>query len=150
MSVLTEGFPTKVTFTSDQLTSGVVTMEVMEEKEVTPPGISGGGANDTTTMRNTRMRTRHPKKLVTLTAMTLTVAYEPSVYDEIMAMVNDNQAITVTFSNDTTLLFWGWVDSFIPDSIVEGSQPLATIVLEPSNMDADNDNAEILPVYSAA
>ncbi len=150
MSVLTEGFPTKVTFTSDELTSGVVTMGVMEEKEVTPPGIAGGGPNDTTTMRNTRFRTRHPKKLITLTPMTLVVAYEPAVYDEIMAMVNDNQAITVTFSNDSTLVFWGWVDSFTPDAAVEGSQPLATIVIEPSNMDADNDNAEIAPVYAAA
>lgn len=149
MGILTEGFPTQITFTSEELTSGVVTMDVMNELEVTPPGIAGGGANDTTGMRNTQFRTRHPKKLITLTSANLSVKYDPAVYDEMMAMINDNQAITITFSNNATLVFWGWVDSFTPDACVEGAQPTATIVIEPSNMDADNVNAEIAPVYSA-
>ncbi len=150
MGILTEGFPTKVTFTSAELTSGVVTFDVMNELEVTPPGIAGGGANDTTGMRNIKFRTRHPKKLVTLTSSTLIIKFDPAVYDEMIAMVNDNQAITVTFSNDATLVFWGWVDSFTPDACVEGAQPTATVVMEPSNMDADDNNAEKGPVYSAA
>ena len=31
------------------------------EKEVTPPGVDGGGPNDTTTMRNVILRTMAPK-----------------------------------------------------------------------------------------
>ena len=150
MGILTEGFPTKITFTSDKLTSGVVTMDVMNELEVTPPGIAGGGANDTTGMRNAQFRTRHPKKLITLTPATISIKYDPAIYDEIMAMVNDNQEMTIEFSNGATLVFWGWVDSFTPEACAEGAQPTATIVIEPSNMDANNYNAEIGPVYSAS
>jgi len=147
MGLLTEGFPTKVTFSSGTLTSGVVTMDLMNELEVTPPGFAGGGPNDTTGMRNTAFRTRMPKQLITLTPCTLLLKYDPAVYDEIYAMLNDNQAIVITFSNDATLTFWGWVDSFTPDACVEGQQPTATMVIEPSNMDGDG--AEIAPVYAA-
>jgi len=67
------------------------------EKEVTPPGVEGGGANDTTTMKNTAWRTMQPKKLRTAAEASATVAYETVVYDTIIAMVNVNQLITVTF-----------------------------------------------------
>lgn len=147
--LLTDGFPTTIAFTSSELSSGLVMSTVMEEQDLTPPGVSGGGPNDTTSMRNTAWRTRHPKKLKTLTASSITVKYDPAFYDDVIAMINDNQQITVTFPDDSTIVFWGWVDSFTPNACVEGEQPTATMVIEPSNMDADNDNDEIAPVYAA-
>lgn len=148
--ILTDGFPTTITFTSSLLESAQILELVMKEQEVTPPGISGGGVNETTSMRNETWRTRHPKKLITLTPMSLTVKYDPELFEEMTAMVNDNQEITVNFPDGSTLVWWGWVDSFTPNAAVEGEQPTAVIVVEPSNMDAGNNNVEIPPVYNPA
>lgn len=118
------------------------------EKEVTPPGVSAGGANDTTTMRNTRWRTKAPKKLVSLDDMELVVAYDPSCYDDVVDMMGINQLITVTFSDGSTLEFWGWLDEFKPGSITEGEQPTATITIICSN---ENElQQEVAPSYADA
>ncbi len=140
---LDDGFSTKIEFSSG--TSGVTFL--MYEKEVTPPGVSGGGANDTTTMRNSIWRTAKPKKLITLSPASFVGAYDPEVYDEIIAMINVNQSIEVTFPDESTLTFWGWLDEFVPNAIVEGEQPTANITIIPSNQ--DNAEAEQEPVYAA-
>lgn len=118
------------------------------EKEVTPPGMQGGGENDTTTMRNTTWRTKAPKKLVTLSSASLTVAYDPVVYDDVVAMVNVNQLITITFPDGSSVAFWGWLDEFTPGAITEGSQPTASITIIPSNQNASG--VETAPDYVAA
>lgn len=140
MSRLDDGFATLISFDEDSSVS-------MYEKEVTPPGVSGGGENDTTTMRNTTWRTKKPKELITLVESSLTVSYDPAVYDEIIAMVNVNQEITITFPDSSTLVFWGWIDEFTPNSIVEGEQPTAELTIIPSNQNGSN--VETAPVYSA-
>ena len=106
------------------------------EKEVTPPGIDGGGANQTTTMRNIYWRTNAPKKLVTLTEADATCAYDPTVFSQILAMVNVNQYITVTYPDLTTVGFWGWINEFKPNQIKEGEQPTANVKIIPSNFNA--------------
>lgn len=140
MSRLDDGFKTLISFSSG--TSGVTF--TFYEKEITPPGVEGGGANDTTTMRNIRFRTMKPKQLVTLSPMTAIGAYDPRVLEEIMAMIQVNQVITITYPDDSTESFWGWLDSFIPGNIVEGEQPTATITIIPSNQ--DNNDVEKPPV----
>lgn len=148
--ILTDGFPTQITFTSSALASAADVHLLMEEQDLTPPGVSGGGPNDTTSMRNEVWRTRHPKKLKTLTSAPLTVKYDPEFYDLVNDMINDNQQITVTFPDGSRIVFWGWIDSFTPNACAEGDQPTATMVIEPSNMDADHDNVEIAPRYYGA
>lgn len=118
------------------------------EKEVTPPGVSGGGANEITTMRNTAWRTMAPKTLKTLSEASLVAAYDPAVYDAVVAMLNENQLITITFPDGSRLAFWGWIDEFKPNRIVEGEHPTAEITIIPSNYDADGD--EVAPDYTAA
>ena len=137
-----DGHSTTITFTGGS--SGVTFL--MWEKEVTPPGVSGGGENDTTTMHNTTYRTKAPKSLITLMQASFVAAYDPEVLDEIIAMVNANQEITLTFPDDSTWVFWGWIDEFVPNNIVEGEQPTANVTIIPSNQDADGD--EIPPAYS--
>jgi len=114
------------------------------EKEVTPPGVSGGGANDTTTMQNSVWRTMAPKQLKTLSNSSVVVAYDPDVYTDVVAMVNENQLITVTFPDASTLAFWGWLDEFTPQRVVEGQQPTAEVTIIPSNQNAAG--AETAPV----
>ena len=147
MVIQKDGYQTTIAFTSAEMDSQNFLLEVMEEKEVTPPGVEGGGANDATTMRNTTWRTMAPKMLKTLTQAPIVVAYDPEVYDEMVAMINDNQAITITFPDLSRLVFWGFINSFIPNAQVEGEQPTANILIIPTNMDGDNDDAEIAPDY---
>lgn len=141
MARLDDGFATLISFAEDSDVQ-------LWEKEVTPPGVSGGGENDTTTMRNTTWRTRSPKELKTLTESSFTAAYDPAVYDEIIAMCNVNQEITVTFADDSTLVFWGWIDEFTLNAAVEGEQPTAEVTLIPSNQNASG--TETAPNYTAA
>lgn len=140
MARIDDGFATLITFSEDS------DIEFWE-KEVTPPGIDGGGENDTSTMRNTSWRTRSPKSLRTLTESSCVVAYDPAVYDSIVAMVNVNQQITITFADDSTLVFWGWLNTFTPNAAVEGEQPTAEVTIIPSNQNAAG--TETAPVYSA-
>lgn len=147
MAIMTDGYQTTIAFTSAQIGSGVVISNIMEEKEVPPPGIAGGGANDASTMRNTQFRTMVSKTLITLSPFTLVVAYDPALYDQMMAMINDNQEMTVTFPDGAELVFWGWVDDFSPNAHVEGAQPTANVIIIPSNRDGDG--AEVGPNYTA-
>ena len=140
MARLDDGFSTLLTFSEDSNVQ-------MWEKGVTPPGVSGGGENDTSTMRNTTWRTKSPKGLISMMPASATVAYDPAVYDEIIAMCNVNQQITVTFPDDSTLVFWGWIDEFTPNEAVEGEQPTADLTIIPSNQNAAG--TETAPVYSS-
>lgn len=116
------------------------------EKEVSPPGADAGGEIDTSTMLNTLYRTKNPKSLITMTPISLTAAYEVSVYTDIMAMLGNNQLITITFPDGGTVAVWGWVDSFTPGALVEGDQPTAEIEIIISNQDASGD--EIAPAIT--
>jgi hypothetical protein len=140
MSILNDGHPTLVSFSLNP------TIE-FKEKTVTPPGIDGGGENDTTTMRNEAWRTRQPKSLKTLSEFSMTCAYDPVLYDSILAMVNVNQQITVTFPDESEVEFWGWLNAFTPNEVSEGEQPTAEIAVIPSNQ--DNSGVEQPPVYTA-
>jgi hypothetical protein len=135
-----DGHSTRIAFSAD---SDVV----MAEKEVTPPGISGGGANDVTTMLNVTYRTMAPKNLITLSEASFEAAYDPAFYDEIITMVNLNQTITVTFPDGGILLFRGWIDEFTPNRNVEGEQPTAEITIIPSNRDPVT-GAESAPIFT--
>lgn len=143
MTQLNDGHSTRISFLASS--SGV---SVFFEKEVQPPGLEGGGAIDVTLMSNTTYRTRMPKQLLTTTDNTLEVAYDPATYDEMIAMINVNQLITITFPDASTLAFWGEIDSFVPNNHVEGEQPTAAITIVPSNVnDSDEETA---PDYTAA
>lgn len=119
------------------------------EKDMMPPGIDGGGANDISTMRNTTYRTRAPKKLITLDDASFNASYDPTVYSTILAsLINVNTLITITFSDGSTIAFYGWLNHFRPASIREGSQPEASIQIIPSNQ--NNSQVETAPVITAA
>lgn len=140
MPLLKDGFSTTITFSEAPAVK-------MEEKSVTPPGVDGGGENDTSTMRNTAWRTRQPRSLKTATEMSFEAAYDPAVYEDIISMVNVNQQITVNWPDGSSLTFWGWLNTFEPGELVEGEQPTATVTIIPSNQ--DNSGAEQPPVYTA-
>ena len=138
-AILNDGHQTLISFAAD-------TTVLFSEKSVTPPGIDGGGEIDTTVMANTTWKTKNPKSLVALGNAQMTVAYDPECYPEVIALVNVNNLITVTFPDGDTLAFWGWLNTFTPGEHVEGEQPTAEIEIIPSNL---NDSAvETAPVHS--
>jgi hypothetical protein len=118
----------------------------MWEREVTPPGMDGGGPNDTTTMRNTQWRTRQPKELFSLTTMNYVGLYDPEIYSQLLTVINVNQQIRITYPDTHTLTFWGWLDKMTPNAIVEGAPPTINITIEPSN--EDDSGVEAAPTYA--
>ncbi len=142
MTIMTDGYKTTIAFG----TTGALT--TMDEREVTPPAIAGGGAIDTTSMANTAWRTRFPKQLKTLTEASVTIVYDPAVYTSFTGAINVNQEITITFPDTSTLVFWGWIDEFSPGANAEGEQPTADLTIICSNMNGSN--AEIAPAYTGA
>lgn len=141
MARLDDGFSTKIGFS---LNPSVL----LYEKEVTPPGLSAGGANDTTTMRNTTYRTQSPKKLISSADSSAKCAYDTAVQPQIVAMIGKNQLITYTYPDGSTLAVWGWIDEFTPDALTEGSQPTANVKIIPSNQNGSG--VETAPVFTPA
>lgn len=142
-TALTNGLSTKIAFAADPDVS-------FWEKTVTPPGLDGGDAIDCTTMFNTSVVTMLPRTLKTATDLSVTVAYDPVVLDQILALINVNTDVTVHFPNGDTWDFYGFLRVFQPQEHVRGSQPEAQITITPSNADPDAANAETVPNYKTS
>lgn len=138
VTVLKDGFSTIITM------ANVPTIKLYE-KEVTPPQIGGGGGIDITTMRNTAWKTMAPKHLKSLGKVSATVAYATDSIDSIIAQIHQNQQITVTWPDSSSLVFYGFLDDFTPGQHKEGDQPTATITIIPTLIDANG--AELAPDY---
>jgi hypothetical protein len=136
---LRDGFPTTIDLTGAGTT--------FWEKTVQPPGIDGGEPINTTTMRNSSVRTKAPRSLYDVTPMQLSVAYDPTVYDTIIAAVNVNQEIVTTFPDEGTVTWWGYLKSFVPEPNEEGKEPMASITLVPTNV---NSSGEETPPVTVA
>ncbi len=149
-SVLTDGFPTIFGFgeTPESETDSIFGILACE-KRLKPFGIDGGGPNDTTCMRNTRWRTRQAKKLATLTDMTLTVSYDPVLFEELVlaTRLQFNQIMFLAWPDGSVVNFWGFLDTFEPHEVTEGSQPEADMKVCPTNQ--DDTGAEVAPTYTA-
>jgi len=137
---LDDGFSTIITF---DLAPSIR----LFEKDVTPPGYTAGGPIETTTMRNIAYRTSAPRQLKSLTQITATVAYATSALEDIWAMIGVNQLITVTFPDESTLEFFGWIEEFTAATHTEGEQPTASLVVQPGMRNPDGD--EVAPIYTA-
>ncbi len=117
------------------------------EKTVQPPGLDGGDEIDITTMHNTTLRTRAPRSLATMTNMEITAAYDPRLFEQILAVLNLEQTITVIFPNGDKLSFYGFLKNFEPQEVSEGEQPEANLTIVPTNRDP-NTGAEENYVYT--
>ena len=142
--ILRDGFQTWIQF---QANGTIFVLDHAREKTVTPPGYDAGGPIDTTSMRNTRFRTRYPKALITLTDMTLTVEYAVEALEEIFGLLGDNNLITVFYPDGSEESFYGYLDKFQPQEMREGEQPLATITIVPTNVHPTFDTEEA-PIFA--
>lgn len=116
------------------------------EIDVTPAGYEMGGPINTTNMRQTTYRTQQPKCLVTMQPITMTVQYSSNAYaSQVLDEIGTVQAITLTFPDSTQVVYYGWVESFVPGAFTEGEQPTATMTIQLSN---DNAGVETGPAYT--
>lgn len=125
---LDDGFRTAIAFARNPNVS-------LWEKTVTPPGLDGGDAIQTATMRNNRWRTKAPRSLIEMTEMSFVAAYDPAIYDDILDLLNEEGAITVHFPDGSTLSFYGYLRVFEPQEVSEGEQPEANVTIEITNQD---------------
>lgn len=136
-----DGYQTRIVFAANTTVS-------LWEKSVKPPGMDGGDAVETTTMRNTTYRTMAPRHLLTLTPMTMTCAYDPNSYNQLIQLINVRTTVTVQFPDGSTLAFFGFLQKFEPNDIKEGEQPEATVTITPTNFDNTN-KVEAGPVLTS-
>ena len=136
---LDDGFSTKIAFEADPDIS-------FWEKTVTPPGVDGGDKIPISTMHNSAWRTFAARALKELTDSTLTCAYDPKVYSQIIAIVNVPTEITVHFPDTSTLSFFGFLKSFTPGEMSEGEQPEADIEIVCTNLNP-NTGLETAPSF---
>lgn len=125
---LKDGYQSLITMLNDD------TIEFFE-KTVQPPGADGGDMIDTTTQHNVTVRTMAPRSLITFTDSPVTAAYDPSLYDAIIAQLNINQLITITFPTGATLDFFGVLRTAEFSALTEGEFPEVTLTFSPTNTD---------------
>ena len=131
MTMLKDGYQTTVSF-SDATSGASAVLGVMEEKEVTPPGIDGGDGIDISTMRNTTWKTKWNQSLKELMNASFTAAYDAGEISEVSDMINVNQQITVNFSDESSITFYGFLKSFTPNACTPGEQPTAECEIVPT------------------
>jgi hypothetical protein len=147
MSILTDGFPTYLTFSNTY--SGVALY--FKEKEITPPGIDMGEMNDVTNMRNTAWRTAAFRKLKTLMESGMVCHYDPSFLSNVLSMMGQNQELVLTMPDGSTWTFWGGLRSFVPSAHVEGTPPTAQVQIGVTNHNGLSGalGTETAPAYAA-
>lgn len=139
---LKDGYQSLITFEADPDIS-------FWEKTVKPGGYDGGDRIDNTTMHNVTVKTFAPRTLIDVTSVSGTVAYDPRVNDQILLLINVETTITVTFSNGSKWVYFGWLRMFDPGENVEGTQPTATFEVAISNVDP-TDGSESVPNWISA
>ena len=144
MPFLTDGFKSLIRFLDAP--ANAMNTGIIKEKEVQAPDLDGGGDLDTTTMRNFRVRTKQPKRLITMGMMKCKVQYDPIIYFSVISFVlNRNGRIAVMFPDTSTLIFFGWVNKLTPDSYKEGDFALCDMEIICSNQSLDG--TEQAPLY---
>lgn len=130
---LKDGFSTKITF------ARLPTIEFWE-KTVQGPGYDGLEKIDQSTMHNLKFRTYAPRSLITVTDTTIKCAYDPILFStaagDVQNSINQADTITETFPDGSTLAYFGFMKSFIPDAHEEGKQPEGTLVISCTNVDS--------------
>ncbi len=119
------------------------------EKATTPPGVEGGEGIDQTTQHNAFRRTKKPRALYEMTDGSFTCGYDPVVYDTILQMVNIEDEVTALFCDGSTIVDYGYLRSFIPAQMVEGTMPEATVTIVWTGLDPGTSLLEQAPVTTS-
>jgi len=138
---LKDGYRSLITFSLDSNID-------LWEKKVTPPGLDGREKINQTTMWNDDFITYAPRSLTDMTDSSMTCAYDPVAYTQIQAIINREGTVTQTFSDGSTLAYYGYLQKFEPQELDEGTQPEAKVTIVCTNFDPVN-HVEAAPVLTS-
>lgn len=139
--LMKDGYSTTITLANLDSSAFIA---VLEEKSLTPPGVDGGDAIDTTTMRNNNYKTKAAQSLKEMLNASFTAAYNPEAYNDIVGEINVVQKITVSFPGSLgEIVFWGFVKSFTPNEHTPGEQPTAEIEIVPTSENSAGSETEV-------
>lgn len=138
---LGDGFVSKITFDADPDVS-------LFERSVTPLGMDGGDAVDTTTMWNATVRTKSSRGLVDTTNGKIQAGYDPRVLAQILNLINVETRITYLLPDGSRWILYGYLKSAIPNALEEGQFPMMDCEIVHTNVNPSN-GAEVLPHYYA-
>lgn len=118
------------------------------EKQVKPPGMDGGEPIDTSTMRNSKFHTMHPRSLQKVDSTTVSCAYDPDAYADLQTLVNFPDTVTVHWPTHDSVCAYGFLQKAEFGELKEGEFPEVTLTIAWTNTDATG--AEAGPVYTAS
>lgn len=128
---LPDGFSSKIAFSRDP------DLDVWE-RTVKPSGTDGGEPIDVTTMHNTTWRTKRPRSLKDKSNITVEAGVDPSAFDQLDELVNEEGSITQIFPDGGTESVWGFLKSWEPSNFTEGEMPTVTLEIVVTNWDPVN------------
>lgn len=128
---LDNGFGALIAFASN------LTIEIYE-KSVQLGAIEGGDPIMTDTHLNTVYITKSPQCLEEWEDVVVIAAYDPAVFSELQALLNDPENITLIYPDGTTLAFWGYLRRIESSPLVKGVQPEITLTIVVTNFDPVN------------
>jgi hypothetical protein len=117
------------------------------EKEVTPSGIDNGQEIDVSDQHNLVWEQSAPRGLKKQTPVTIQAGYIANDWDDIIAACGVETVITETAPDASQLSYYGFLKSAVRGPHVNGTQPMCTIVIVPTNTDP-NTGSEEAPVLT--
>ncbi len=137
--MIPDGFKTTIAFSRK---SGVN----LWPKDVTPPGIEGGGGIDVTTMLNVTYRVKRAKQLVSIDDISFDAGWDPSSYADYLTLCNREGSVTVFLPDGTYVDVYAYLNTFKPGRHSEGGFPLAACGIVVTNWDPVG-RVEVGPVF---
>jgi len=120
-----EGYQSLISFAADPDFS-------FWETVVGAPGIDGGDPVPTTTMHNTSLRTKAPRKLKELTPFQVQGKIASGTPDQAYALINVNGWVTIKWPDGTDYSFPGYLKSWQPAQSQEGAPLEGTLEIIPT------------------
>ena len=124
------------------------------EVDLQAPIIDGGEPIDITNQFNTKYMTKAPQTLMNLEEFSITGAYDPIIYDQMLGTGSQTQLLnkpttgTFKFGDGSTIALFGYVRRWEGGNHSPGGgQPRGTMIFVPTQYD-DSDNEEQGPVVA--
>lgn len=114
---------------------------------ITPPGYDGGEALDQTTQWNEVFKTKSFQALIDMTDGQVTAGYDPAVRGQLIAMINKEQTVTITYTDGSKEYFYGGIRQVSFDPLENGTVPMLTATFTPTNADPTSGDEEA-PAYT--
>ena len=137
---LENGFVWKIGFSQDVDIS-------LYEVSLNPPGLDGGDPIDVTTQWSVALREKALRGLIDIPDFTFTCGYNPIVHSQLIAIINDNGAISIDWPNGDKLTFYGALRVAEYDALEEGTFPMITCTVTVTNRDPIN-KVQAAPVFT--